>query len=1161
MKRAVMQRRKFIRENAFAPAVFSILFFAFGPAAVGQNITATISGTITDATGAVIPNATVIVHSNDTNSDVRTVGTDHVGNYVVALLPVGNYTLTVRAHGFEDWVAKDVSLHVGDHLTIDAQLHPGVVTQEVTVEASAAPVETSDAAQSETVTGTQIRELELNNRNFEQLVTLQPGVANGLPATVGFGIENTDSISVDGARNSANNWTVDGSDVNDTGSNATLLNVPSVDALSEFTLERGTYDAQYGRSGGGQVNVVTKSGTSQFHGTAYEFVRNDVFNANDFFANSVNTPTPPFRYNDFGYTIGGPVFIPGHYNTDKSKTFFFWSEEWRRTRTPGTNILNVPLPQELSGDFSGISYNGTPVALNPASAAPGCIANNVISPSCFSKNAVAYLQNVYSKFTPNVVPAAPSGLMPYLGQYVIPENALSNYRQEILRVDQKINSKIQVFGRYMQDAVPTTEPGGLFAGAGLPGISSTATNAPGRNIVAHVTMSLSPALVNEAAFNYSWGAINSNLTGLIDNPTFASALDEGTFPYRDPYGRVPGISFPGGDAQGIGIPVSPYFERNIDKQVYDNLTLVRGNHSIRFGGTVQYLRKSENAVNPTNGSFTFATDYGNPAFANFLLGDAHEFSQASRDIIPDLFMPDVEAYVQDDWKVRPNLTINVGLRWAFLPTPTDQHMILDNFDPALYNAADAPMIDNNPASPNFGNFVPGQAVNPGNYANGIIVAHNACIPANYFEPLPPAAGATCSPYGNRIAPDYNTWAPRIGFAWDPFRTGKTSIRGGYGIYYDRTLNGIFEQNSFANPPFVGTAFSAPAAPLDNFDNPTQGSFIPLGPAGIHSTGTPAFRVPYNQQWSLSVQREIMPNTLFEVAYVGNKGTDLLGIFDLNQVPLSVRTANPAATEEALRPYLGFDTMSGIGTEFNSNYNSLQVSLNRRMTNGLTLGVAYTWAKTLTNNPSDRSDAPYDTYNFAADYGPASFGVGQNLIINYVYDLPFYKSQRGLVGHVLGGWEVSGITTFQQGFPTTITQCCDPFNSFDYAANTPGTYPGGIGIDPSVVAPRPDRISMASGPGTVAEYINTSDYGFALGHFGNSGRGVVIGPGLNNWDIAGIKNIKLSERFNVQFRAEFFNAFNHPSFDAFNSSITSPFFGQLNGDYEPRIIQFGLKLNF
>ncbi|HEV2176849.1 MAG TPA: carboxypeptidase regulatory-like domain-containing protein [Terriglobia bacterium] len=1115
-----------------------LMCLLFAAVALAQNITATISGTVTDPSGAVVPNATITLHSNDTNNDVRTVQTDSTGVYSAALLPIGNYTVTIKAAGFQDYVANHVVLHVGDHLALDAQLVPGAVTQEVTVNATATPVQTSTAAQSGTVTGTQIRELQLNNRNFEELVTLQPGVASSLPAVVGFGIENIDAISVNGARPSANNWTVDGADVNDTGSNFTLLNVPSVDALSEFTLARGTYDAQYGRSGGGQVNVVTKSGTSDFHGSAYEFVRNDVFNANDFFVNSAGGSTPPFKYNDFGYTIGGPIYIPGHYNTDKSRTFFFWSQEWRRTRTPGTNIFQLPDPTNLNGTFTGLS-----APLNTAAAPAGCITSTPetggtftgqISPACFSHNASVYLQNVFSKFTPNAAG----------NQLIVPESALNNYRQEILRLDQKITNKVQVFGRAIQDNVPTTEPGGLFAGGGLPGISSTATNAPGRNFVAHVTMQLSPNIVNEAAFNYSWGAINSNITGLLDSGSFASALNLSGFPFTDPYGRIPTVSISG--IQGVNGPVSPYHERNIDKEVYDNVSLTRGNHAIRTGASFQYLRKTENASSG-EASFTFdGVAYGNPAFADFLLGDSEFFSQASRDTIPDLKLPDLAVYVEDDWKVRPNLTLNLGVRYERLSTPTDANKILDNFDPALFNPANVPQLDAN------GNFVAGQAINPFNYANGIIVNQSGCNPSLYFEAPVSGFGPTCSPFGNRINPNYNTFAPRIGFAWDPFHNGKTSVRGGYGLYYDRTLNGIWEQNTFVNPPYLGTDFAAPTAPVDNFDNPLQGAFIPLGPAPLHGTGTPAFKTPYNQQWSFSVQREIVPNTLLEVAYVGNTGTHLLGIFDENQATLAARTAAPLANVNSVRPFVGYGPISVVAPQFSSNYNSLQVSLNRRVSQGLTLGIAYTWSKTLTNTPTDRSSAPFDTYNFAADYGPADFSRNQIFVANYVYDLPFYRSQQGLTGRVLGGWELSGITTFESGFPTTIFQFFDPFDS---------AFPGGIGIDPSVVTPRPDRLSNGAGPGTVAQFINTAAFTDSIGHFGNSGRGIITGPGLNNWDLAAIKNVKLSERFRGQFRAEFFNAFNHVSFNSFNNFTDSSAFGQLNGDFEPRIIQFGLKLYF
>jgi hypothetical protein len=1126
-----------------------------------QNITASLAGTVTDQSGAVVSGASITLHDMDKNVDVITVKADSNGAYTLNELPFGRYLVTVGANGFKKFSASEVVLHVGDHRTLDIQLQVGQMTEQVTVTASTVPIETSSAAQDTTITGTQIRELELNNRNFEQLVALQPGVANGLPDQVGFGIENTDDLSVNGARGSANNWTVDGADINDSGSNSTLLNVPSVDALSEFTLERSTYDAQYGRSGGGQVNVVTKSGTKEFHGDAYEFVRNDVFDANEWFNKQAGGAKPPFRYNDFGYTIGGPAYIPGHYNTDKSKTFFFFSEEFRRTRTPATDIAPLPNPEELTGNFSNLVYgDGSAVTLNAASAPSGCIAGNQINSSCFSPNAVAYLTNVYSKFTPN------SSLDPtaLTQNYTFPVNAADNFRQEIVRVDQKITNKIQAFGRYMDDSVPTTEPGGLFAGTGLPGISGTATNAPGRNFVAHVTMQLAPTVTNEIAYSDSWGAINSHITGLINNPAFVSSLNFGAtgLPFADPYGRVPGISITA--VQGVGIPVSPYFERNVDKNIYDNIAITKGNHTIRAGASVQVMKKSENAVNPTNGSFTFGDDYGNPAFANFLLGNADGFSQTSRDIIPNLHFPNIEAYVQDDWRIHHNFTINVGLRYSYLPPPEDYNHILDNFSPAAFNFNAVPAID-----PTSGTFIEPspitpQTVTPQNYANGIIIAQNACNPNAYFAPPVPPFGPTCSPYGNRVNPVYHSFAPRVGFAWDIFGDGKTSLRGGYGVYYDRSLNGIEEQNSFANPPFVGSVQVVSNNPADIFDDPVSGTLVPpTSPVGVHATGNPGFQVPYVQQWSLSVERELLPSTRLEVAYVGNKGDRLLGEYDLNQVPLSVREANPDVNVNAIRPYIGYGPIAAISPQFESNYNSLQISLNHRVTRGLTIDAAYTWAKTLTNNPSDRSDAPYDSYNFAADYGPASFSLAQVLAISYTYELPFYQSQQGIIGHVLGGWEISGISNFNSGFPTTIFQFFDPFNSIHYAPGTPNTFSGGIGIDPSVVAPRPDRAAGAScsGPGTFAQFINTGAFTDAVGHFGDSGRGICTAPGLNNWDIGIYKNIKINERFHMQFRSELYNAFNHESFNSFDNFTDDSTFGQLNGGHDPRIIQFGLKLYY
>ncbi len=885
----------------------------------------------------------------------------------------------------------------------------------------------------------------------------------------------------------------------------------------------------------------TKSGTSEFHGDAYEFVRNNFFNANDFFANLAGTKRPVLRYNDFGFTIGGPLFVPKLYKKSESKTFFFWSEEWRKTHQPSTLIATVPTAGQLGGTFSG--------NLTSAPAPAGCVTYNAasntsqISPSCLSQNAKAYLANVYSKFPAN----ATNGT-----QYISNVVALNNYRQDLVRLDQNITDKVHIFGRFIEDVVPTTEPGGLFAGSPLPGISSTATNAPGRNVVGNMSWAISPTVVNEIAYNYSWGAINSNLTGVTNSPAFVAALSGGV-PYADPYSRVYGVGITG--FSGVLAPSAPYFERNIDKNIYDNFSKVLGNHTIRAGATVQWMQKTENGpVGPASFSFTAINGISGSAFANFLLGDASSFSQASKDTIPHLNYYNFEAYIQDDWKVTPHLTVNLGVRYSYFPAPSDSNNTLNNFDPLLFNHANVPLI--NPAN---GNFVAGQGITPATYVNGIIFpAGTACANAQKLAPV------TCSPYGSIVNPNSNNnWGPRVGFAWDPHGNGKTSIRGGYGIYYDRSLNGLWEQNAFTEPPLVQST-TITYTTYDSFDHPLGGTTsVPLGPAHFDTSGSPTFKVPSYQDWNFSIEREILPNTVFQIAYVGTKGTHLLGEIEANQPTLAVRQANPTVNVNAIRPYLGYSYMKDRVPNFDSNYNSLQASLNRRVANGLTLGASFTWSKNLSDNPADRDSPIYDTYNYALSYGPASMNTPYIFIANYVYDLPFFKDQKGFVGHVLGGWELSGITRVQSGQSLTVTQGSDPFNSADWPAGTPGVYPGGIGIDPSPISPRADVVPGMSliGAGTVAQWFNTAAFTNAIGHFGTAGRGLFLGPGLQNWDMAAIRNIKFGERASIQIRGEFFNAFNHVNFTSVSTSVTSSTFGRLTGDYSPRVIQLGAKLYF
>jgi len=673
-------------------------------------------------------------------------------------------------------------------------------------------------------------------------------------------------------------------------------------------------------------------------------------------------------------------------------------------------------------------------------------------------------------------------------------------------------------------------------------------------------------VVNEVEFADSYGAINSVLTGAIANsPAFLTQLTNNTV-YTDPNGRAPNINFADG-AAGLANTSAPYFERNKDRNIFDNLTIQHGNHTIRTGFTSMWMVKTENASSG-EANFNFSNLNGNPEFANFLLGQADSYSQQSKDTTPFLHYINFEAYVQDDWKITPRLTLNLGVRYSYFPSPSDSANTLLNFDPNTFSAADAPAI--NPAT---GNMVAGNAAT---YANGLIFpTGTACSAAQAIGAL-----VTCSPYGSRVNPSANNnWGPRLGIAWDPFGNGKWALRGGFGIFYDRTLNGIWEQNAFSDPPLVQTATinNNPLSSLNVFDNPTAGAPAgpSLGPSALTITGNPTFKVPSYQDFNLSVQHEVMRNTVLEVGYVGTKGVHLLGDMDLNQVPLATRVANSAAGVDAnaLAPYLGYEAIVSRNPVFTSNYNSLQISLNRRFNNGLTLQAAYTWSKLLTTNPQDRSLGAYDSYDLDSNYGPSTLNTPQILVVSYVYDLPFLRDQRGLVGHVLGGWEISGIVNFQTGQSQTITQSSDPFalvtttNATISCTPTPTNptcplYPGGVGLARGSTAQlRTDQVGDPSGPKTAAEFFNTAAFAEAVGHFGDERPGSVLGPGFQRWDTSLIKNVKLGERVGMQLRLETFNTFNHGSPSSVGTAFGSGSFGTVTGWHIPREVQLGAKFNF
>jgi hypothetical protein len=1148
-----------VRATSHFLVVLALIVLSLSTAGLAQELSATLTGTVTDSSGAVVAGATILVHSEDTGADIRTVTANDAGGFNITNLPAGRYSVTVSYKGFQSFVARGVILNVAEKHTLDPQLKAGNVSELVEVTAENTPIQTTTAEQSGTVTGDQVRELALSNRNFEQLVLLQPGVSNQLGDKPGFGLSSNTQISVNGARTGANNWTVDGADINDSGSNGTLLNTPGIDAIQEFTLERSNYDASFGRSGGGQVAVAIKSGTNQFHGSAYEFNRNNFYNANTFDNRATiasggspsDSKVPIERYNDFGFTLGGPLFIPKLWNPpSKYKTFFFWSEEWRKASTPGSNIVSIPTAAELNGTFA----TTTPIIL-PTGTPASCVTTSgntqTIDPSCYSQNAAAYLNGFMAANPGNGN-----------GTLTEPFSQLNNFRQDIIRVDQNVGDKIRVYGRFMQDTVPQSFPFGLWGTANYPGVMNTQLNAPGRNTVVNATATISPRVVNEVEFVDSWGAINSVLVNAqADNPSLTGALTN-NFAFPDPYGRAPDVLFSSG-AVGLGNTSAPYHERNKDFNLFDNLSIQRGNHTIRLGATIMWMTKTENGPNGQP-QFTFSGDNGNPEFANFLLGEALSYTQVSKDTIPFLHYKNFEAYVQDDWKVTRKLSLNLGVRYSYFPSPTDSNDTLVNFDPNLFDRNNAPTI----ASDGTGNGGFNSAI----YANGLIFPKGAtCAAAQAISPT-----ASCSPFGSLVNPNSNNnWGPRIGIAYDPFGNGKWSVRAGYGIFYDRSLNGIWEQNAFNDPPLVqrstfnNTLPNGDAGFANLFDDPTHAvsaAAAPNTPNALTVTGTPTFKVPSYQNYNLSVQHEVAPNTVLEVAYIGTRGSHLLGDVDINQPTLAARFANPGVDANAIVPFAGFAAITSRAPIFTSNYNSLQVSLNRRFSQGLTAGVAYTWSKLLTTNPQDRSLAAQDSYNFADNYGASTLNTPQILVFNYVYDFPFYKNQHNALGYVLGGWELSGITNFQTGQSVTVTSGVDPFADL-----------GGLnlGTRGSTAQVRADLVGDPHGPKSAAEFFNTSAFGFADDHFGNERPGTVLGPGFQLWDMSLIKNIQFAERVRLQLRLETFNTFNHGSPNGVFTNMGSPVpnpapgqlpysnasFGQISGWHDPRNVQIGAKINF
>ncbi len=1055
-----------------------VVLLAFG-SAYAQTSTGSVQGTVTDQSGAVVPSAQVELTNRDTGATQHTQ-TSSNGSYSFPVVGVGDYKLSVIQPGFKAYTQSSIHVEAASPLTVNVPLSIGQTSEQVTVSEAPPPINTVTANEGNTISGKQLNELPLTNRQFTQLVLLEPGVSSPQNQTPGYGSNSSVSFSLNGVRSDENNLMIDGVRNLDTfGGNAFVT--PNLFAVSEFRIENSSYSAVTGRSAGGQVNLISRSGTNAFHGNAFEFFRNDAMNARNFFATSV----PENRYNDFGYDVGGPI--------KKNKLFFFWSEEWRRIiQSNGTHLAVVPTQAERNGDFSAL----------PAGSLSSQYAGNIISPAQLDPNAQLLLKYYYPLPTPGYQNGA--------FNFVSSEPDFTKWREESLRLDYKPTDKLSTYVRLTQDNVTLQNPYGLFSENSLPNVGSSSQVYPVYQIAFNATYSASPSFITE----FTWGVYRDNDNYLENGPLSNRHRAPGlnipqAFPLNE-LNRIPSLQFSQGYA---GITEQWYFYNYSYSMPFESHnTWIHGKHTIQFGIDFTREGKSELANpsnNNTNGTFSFTGQYSGNALADFLTGHAYRYTETALDPFLNYRWYNLEPFVEDQIKLRPNLTLTAGLRYEYYQPEYEKNNMFGSFDPTLFNPAQAQQLDVN------GALVP----NTGAALNGIIVAGQN------------------SPFGRALFPSRtNNIAPRIGLVWSPGTSSKTAVRAGYGIFYDRW--GSYSQFGGFNPPFNSSV---------NITNTLLSN-----PVGVPGTQYPPalnavlgpWKYPQVQKWSFSIQRDIGFQTSVSAAYVGTKGSHLLGNDNLNQPYPNLGVVNGVLSPDAIRPYSGYSTITAYETRFNSSYNALQLSAIHRLQAGLLFQVSYTYSKTLADSNGGFGSLPEDSRNLRLEKSLASYDVPNVLTFNYAYDLPIFRASRGITKAAFAGWQVSGITTIQSGFPLTVTLPND-----------------NQGIGPGQLE-RPNQATSSSGPKTVAEWFNTSAFVLpAAGTFGNAPNGTVRGPGLMNCDFGLSKQFSIGEIAALRFRAQFFNVFNHPSFTGVDTGFGDVSFGNVTSAATPRLTQLSLELNF
>jgi hypothetical protein len=1061
-----------------------------------QTVSGTIVGTVKDTTGGVIPNASVAIINQATNVR-RETRTNDLGNYEVPFLPVGAYTVRVSVTGFQTMVRGGIILRVDDTVRVDVTLQPGRLQQEITVTGLAPLLQTEDASTGTVIQNERIVNLPLNGRNFLQLTQLSADVNSGAHGTYNR-LTNVTlaqkgvSLSAQGQRDDSTSFLLDGANVRGSYLGSITM-VPSIDSIQEFKMKTTGYSAQYGLSPV-QLNVATKSGSNAIHGSAYDFVRNTSLNARDAFA----TTKLPYHQNQFGGSVGGPVYLPKIYN-GKDRTFFFFAYEGKRQPVKEAATPSMPPTAMRNGDFSAL-LPGT-IIYDPETYDPVLYPNaphmapfdgNIIPEGRLNKHMLPLLNKL-------PVPTR-SGLTNNYDGYSPANSDIEDY---MARIDHRITDKDNLFGRY---AFTSPKLLGEVPGAGGNPLEVGKSSQRGQNLLVSETHSFRPSVFNEARFAYNR---STYLIGPKDAKDWGPILNWNGLPHSLGAPLVTTQNFaivrdqtPGGYTQRI-------------LQFSDNLFIRKGAHSITTGFDILHKKTSPTLplgftemppyvwvvhAGTTDGSRA-STGYG---FADFMLGLPFVgvyFHQKAGYLSPPMVAqyPDFNFYVQDDWKVSPNLTLNLGLRYELVPVLADTKGEMRNFD--------LQKLDLTPE---------GQVGN------------------KYFK------GA------------HKNFAPRFGFAYRV--TDKTVVRGGYGWFYSRTVD-LGPTSLSQNPPNTQLAFvwqsSDPANPIyiqDLFSVVETGEASSV-PSGIDPNYT---MTPSTQSWSFGIQRQLSPTVLLELEYKGSLSTHLDGYVDIN-------TPTPGAGDyDARRPIAGWKGINMHLSAFNSTHHSGLLRLEKRMGGGLSFLGSYAWGKTLDQTYGVASDGGesgavqsiMDRTNFAREKGPSGMDIRHRAVFSYVYEFPFGPGKRygggasGVLARLIEGWTFAGITSFQTGPPVTIRTDADPANTGQSQE-------------------RPDVLTdpkLPRGQRTAARWFNTDAFADPTTYrYGNAGRGLVNDPGVNNWDLSLMKNTSITERVRLQFRAEFFNTWNHTQLGTPQFELHREDFGMISSASSPRLIQLALKL--